>query len=109
MKLGRLMVIKFDDLTVEEQTAFWGGVLKTDILKVVTLVFSSNKTIHALVEVEGDYVSFKEKVLRLCCSDEDPHYHCDQTVLHPSALTCLAGAECPSTGRYHELLFARFT
>lgn len=107
VKFTRLMVIKFDALTEEEQTAFWGGVLKTDVFRVVTLVSSGDKTIHTLVEVEGEYGAFMERVLRLCCSSEDVRYRCDPTTLHPSALTCLAGARSLDTGRYQELLFAR--
>ena len=107
VKFPRLMVIKFDALTVEEQTAFWGGVLETDVFRIVTLVSSGDKTIHALVEVEGEYGAFKERVLRLCCSAEDVRYRCDPTVLRPSAVTCLAGARCLDSARYQELLFAR--
>lgn len=109
VKSARLMVIKFDALSVDEQMAFWGGVLETDVLQVVTLVCSGDKTIHALVEVEGEYGAFRERVRRLCCSAEDVRYRCDPTTLHPSALTCLAGARCFDTGRYHELLFTRFS
>lgn len=109
LKSARLMVIKFDALTEEEQTAFWGGVLETDVFRVVTLVSSGDKTIHALVEVEGEYGAFRERVLRLCCSAEDVRYRCDPTTLHSSALTCLAGARRFDTGRYQELLFARFS
>ena len=109
VKSARLMVIKFDALTEEDQTAFWGGVLETDVFRIVTLVTSGDKTIHALVEVEGEYGAFRERVLRFCCSAEDVRYRCDPTMLHPSALTCLAGARRFDTGRYQELLFARFS
>lgn len=107
VKSARLMVIKFDALTEEEQTAFWCGVLETDVFRIVSLVSSGDKTIHALVEVEGEYGAFRERVLRLCCSAENAQYRCDATLLHPSAPTCLAGARCLTTGRYQELLFAR--
>lgn len=103
----KVMVVEFDNLTMEDQLAFWGGVLSTGTLKVVSLVHSGNKSIHALVEVEGEYSLFKERILRLCCSSPDPRFRCDPAVLHPSALTRLAGAWRGDTGRYQELLFAR--
>lgn len=107
VKSARFMVLKFGALREDEQTAFWSGVLESNVLRVATLVYSGDKSIHALVEVEGEYVLFKEWVLRHCCSAEDARYRCDATLLHPSAPTCLAGARCLTTGRYQELLFAR--
>lgn len=107
VKSARLMLIKFDALTLEEQIAFWYGVLGAGTLRVVTLVHSGGKKIHALVEVEGEYASFKDRVLGLCCSAKDARYRCDPSVLHPSASTRLAGARRFDTGCYQEILFAR--
>ncbi|MCQ2392472.1 MAG: hypothetical protein MJ240_13735 [Kiritimatiellae bacterium] len=103
----RNLVLEFDALPEEEQLAFWGGVLKLGTLRVCSLVHSGGKSIHGILEVEGDYDEYVARIKRLVVSADDPAFRADPAVMRPAALTRLAGAVRPETGRLQELLWVR--
>lgn len=50
----RRALVEFDDLPLDEQAAFWLGVLSSGSLDVVTLTYTGGKSLHGIVRLDGD-------------------------------------------------------
>lgn len=101
-------LIEFDLLPQADQEAFWAGVIATQSLDVLTLVYSGGKSIHGLVrvkEAQGDDLFGEVTPLaaeqkwereiaalwRLCCSDEDEAFRCDASCKDATRMTRFPG------------------
>ena len=63
-----LVICEFDHLPPEQQLLFWSGVIDTKSLDIRSLVWSGNKSYHALVKVpadreRGEYVTYLQSIL----------------------------------------------
>lgn len=106
----RLALVEFDELPLEEQAAFWRGVIEGRLLPVRSLVYSGAKSIHGLVELVDDGTAAKwseqwRTLERLLCSDPDPAYHADRACKNAARFTRFPGALRPETGRPQALLY----
>jgi len=102
-------LIEFDLLELNDQALFWYGVIKSESLDVVSIVHTGNKSLHGIVRVEemtsGDdlfgtvtreakqqkWAREWEKIMRICCSDEDVNYRCDAACRDPTRMTRFPG------------------
>lgn len=96
----RHALIEFDGLPLEDQYAFWTGVLASEdkpLLPVVSLVFSGGKSIHGLLRLDAkDEDEWKAHWTRLkaylCNQDAPEDQRIDTACSDPSRLTRTAGA-----------------
>lgn len=107
----RVAVIEFDALPIEDQAAFWCGVLMEQPEEVLTITHSRGKSLHGLVSVEeprggglfGDEplpqaeleMAWKRewgKLRRNFCSHPDPAYRCDAACSDATRMTRFPGA-----------------
>ena len=95
-----LVVCEFDHLPPEQQLLFWSGVIDTKSLDVRSLVWSGNKSYHALVKVPPDrdrdeYVIYLRSILP----------GVDPAPMHAVGLTRLAGGINEKTGNLQRLVW----
>lgn len=100
VKAAPLVICEFDNLPPEEQLLFWSGVIATKSLDVRSLVWSGNKSYHALVKVpEGhdraEYIAYLRSVLP----------GIDPAPMHPAGLSRLAGGSNERTGNVQRLVW----
>lgn len=50
----RHALVEFDDLPLDEQAAFWLGVLSSGELDLLTLTYTGGKSLHGIVRLDGD-------------------------------------------------------
>jgi len=106
----RHAVVEFDGLALKEQAAFWAGVIRERVLAVRSLVFSGNKSIHALVELkdDGSEATWKaqwETLERALCSDTDAAYHADRACKDPTRMSRFPGGVNAKTGKRQRLIW----
>ncbi len=93
----RYALVEFDAMPLEEQCAFWAGVIETEMLPLRSLVYSGGKSLHGLVEIGAADRAAWDKTLDtlLCavCNLNAPNKrHADRACRNPDRMTRLAGA-----------------
>jgi len=93
----RYALVEFDAMPLEEQCAFWAGVITTRILPLRSLVFSGSKSLHGLVEIDAPDRAAWDKTLdtllcAVCNPDAPKDRQADRLCRNPARLTRLAGA-----------------
>jgi len=103
-----LMLLEFDDLTLEDQCRFWAGMLEAK-MPVVAIVYSGGKSLHGLLRVgaadERTWWARCDQAKALYCADPDERYRADIQALRPAVAVRLAGAIRRDTHREQRLLY----
>lgn len=102
-------LVEFDLLPIDDQAAFWVGVIESRALDVRTIVYTGNKSLHGVVRVkdeqDGDDLfgdtstTAKEQqwdrsvaaLWRLCCSNDDQRFRCDAACRDATRMTRFPG------------------
>ncbi len=95
-----LVVCELDQMLPEQQLLFWSGVIDTKSLDVRSLVWSGNKSYHALIKVpsdreRGEYVTYLQSILP----------GVDSALMDVAGLTRLAGGINEKTGNLQRLVW----
>lgn len=106
----RFALVEFDAMPIEDQAAFWAGVIDAGTLPLRSLVYSGSKSIHGLVEIgagdQGAWVTSIDKLLFATCHPDAPkEYQADRACKNPDRLTRLAGAYRADKGSIQTLLW----
>ena len=105
----RFMVWEFDELPLADQYRFWAGVIRRDVLPLVTIVHSGDKSVHGVVRVNAPdsaaWMRYRGLIVERYACDPDPRYRIDAQAIHPLTGTRLAGSIRKETGKVQELLF----
>ena len=93
----RYALVEFDAMPLEEQCAFWAGVIATKILPLRSLVFSGSKSLHGLIEIDAPDRAAWDKTLdallcEVCNPDAPKDRQADRNCRNPARMTRLAGA-----------------
>ena len=93
----RYALVEFDALQLEEQCAFWAGVIATGTLPLRSLVYSGGKSLHGLVEIDApDRTQWDKRIVELlyatCNPDAPKDRQADRACRNPDRMTRLAGA-----------------
>lgn len=92
----RYALVEFDTMPLEEQCAFWVGVIATGTLPLRSLVFSCGKSLHGLVEIDAPDRAAWDKTLdtllcAVCNPDAPKGRQADRACRNPDRMTRLAG------------------
>ncbi|MFA7172641.1 MAG: hypothetical protein WC340_04375 [Kiritimatiellia bacterium] len=97
VKRHRYALVEFDAMPLKEQCAFWAGVIATKMLPLRSLVYSGNKSLHGLVEIEAaDRAQWDKQIEVLLFATCNPNAPKDRQADHAcrnlDRMTRLAGA-----------------
>ena len=120
----RFMLVEFDDLPLDSQTALWATVVNTPGLRaevpVVSIVYSGGKSLHAVVlcppadlardeladEDRARYDVAWDRLARRFASSKNPAERMDLAPMKNSAIhTRVAGARRAESGKFQKLLY----
>ena len=106
----RYALVEFDAMPLEDQAAFWGGVIRRHELPLRSLTYSGGKSIHALIEVAAqsasEWTETVETVLYAVSNPEaKPCHRADAACKDPNRLTRLPGAMRHDKGKRQSLLW----
>jgi hypothetical protein len=92
----RYALVEFDAMPLEEQCAFWAGVIATGTLPLRSLVYSGGKSLHGLVEIgAADRAQWDKQVETLLFATHNPdapeNRRADRACRNPDRMTRLAG------------------
>lgn len=93
----RYALVEFDAMPLEEQCAFWAGVIATGTLPLRSLVYSGGKSLHGLVEIgAADRAQWDKQVETLLFATHNPdapeNRRADRACRNPDRMTRLAGS-----------------
>jgi len=106
----RYALIEFDAMPLEDQAAFWGGVIRKRELPLRSLTYSGGKSIHAIIEIGADSAAEWSEtmgtILYAVANPEAPaHLRSDTACKDPNRLTRLPGAMRHDKGKTQSLLW----
>jgi hypothetical protein len=106
----RYALVEFDAMPLDEQCAFWMGVVRSNILPLRSLTYSGGKSIHGLIEINAqDVVVWEHRISELLFMVSNPgakpEHRADAACKDPCRLTRLPGAKRHEKGRYQTLLW----
>lgn len=106
----RYALIEFDAMPLEDQLAFWAGVINQNALPVASIVFSGKKSLHGLVRLDArDATHWGEcwKTLDgiLCPAEVPAQFRADAACKDATRQTRLPGALRSDTGTLQSLLW----
>lgn len=111
LKPWKFMLLEFDGMDLKEQIFFWVGVWVKRTLPLVSLVYSGNKSIHAVIEVGADtpeeWEAVKRSVVKAFGQSCDERYNIDVQTLNPEVGARVGGAWRKDTEERQELMFVR--
>jgi hypothetical protein len=110
IKRHRYALVEFDEMQLEEQYAFWAGVIKTGAFPLRSLVYSGGKSLHGLIEVDApDRAQWDKQIEVLLYATHNPDApkdrQADRACRNPDRMTRLAGAMRPESGALQRLLW----
>lgn len=105
----RHALLEFDALPIEKQACFWCEVVERELLPVVTIIHSGNKSIHGLIRLNAlDRPQWDKHISKMkdyFCSASEKTYQADiQALKNPSCAIRLAGVT-RSNGIKQRLLY----
>ena len=106
----RFALVEFDAMSLEDQAAFWAGVIGAGMLPLRSLVFSGGKSIHGLVEIgSADSASWEKAIDTLLHATCHPcarkEWQSDRACKNPDRLPRLPGALRPDKGTRQALIW----
>ncbi len=106
----RYALVEFDDMPVEDQAAFWAGVIALGTLPLRSLTHSGGKSIHGLVEIgakdQGEWTRAIDTLLFAVANPDAPQGHrADRACKNPDRLTRTPGAYRTDKSRVQSLLW----
>ena len=106
----RFALVEFDEMPVEDQAAFWGGVIALGTLPLRSLTHSGGKSIHGLVEIgakdHAEWARAIDTLLFAVAHPDAPQGHqADRACKNPDRLTRTPGAYRADKGRVQSLLW----
>ena len=106
----RFALLEFDDMPLDDQAAFWAGVIGAGTLPLRSLTYSGGKSIHALVDIgAADSVSWEKAIDTLlhatCHFSANKAHQSDRACRNPDRLPRLPGAVRPDKGTRQALLW----
>jgi hypothetical protein len=106
----RYALVEFDAMPLEEQCAFWAGVIATGTLPLRSLVYSGGKSLHGLVEIgAADRAQWDEQMkilLDAVCNPNAPkERQADRACRNPDRMTRLAGSWRQDKGKTQTLIW----
>jgi len=110
VKRHRYALVEFDAMPLEEQCAFWAGVIATGTLPLRSLVYSGNKSLHGLIEIDApdraQWDKRMEILLYATCPPNAPKdRQADRACRDPNRMTRLAGSWRRDTGKRQRLVW----
>ena len=108
VKRYRYALVEFDAMPLEEQCAFWAGVIATGTLPLRSLVYSGGKSLHGLVEIgAADRAQWDKRMEVLLFATHNPNApkdrQADRACRNPDRMTRLAGAWRPDKKKRQRL------
>ena len=105
----RHALLEFDALPIEKQACFWCEVIERELLHVVTIIHSGNKSLHGLIRLNAlDRPQWDKHISKMkdyFCSAGEKTYQADiQALKNPSCAIRLAGVT-RSNGIKQRLLY----
>lgn len=96
VKWHRYALVEFDAMPLNDQCAFWAGVIATGTLPLRSLVYSGGKSLHGLVEIgAADRAQWDKQVETLLFATHNPdapeNRRADRACRNPDRMTRLAG------------------
>lgn len=106
----RYALVEFDAMPLEEQCAFWAGVIATGTLPLRSLVYSGNKSLHGLIEIDApdraQWDKRMEILLYATCPPNAPKdRQADRACRDPNRMTRLAGSWRSDTNKWQRLVW----
>jgi len=106
----RYALLEFDHLPLDDQRAFWIGIIRRHALPVAAITFSGSRSLHGLVrvdaETEAGYSRAWDKLQAFFASPLDPvEERCDTSCRDGSRMTRLPEASNVETGEVQSLLY----
>jgi hypothetical protein len=106
----RYALVEFDAMPLEEQCAFWAGVIATESLLLRSLVYSGNKSLHGLVEIgaadRAQWDTQMKILLYATCHPNAPKdRQADRNCRNPDRMTRLAGSWRQDKGKRQRLVW----
>lgn len=100
----RFALVEFDAMPLEDQAAFWMGVIRSRTLPLRALTYSGGKSIHALVEIRAadadEWAQSLDTLLFATCHPAaKPEHRADRACKNPDRMTRLAGAYRADKGK----------
>lgn len=102
----RFATVEFDNMDREDQLRFWSGVIRLGLLKVVCLIDSGGKSIHAWVQVDApNRQTWETDIERNLFSNWLVPCGVDRACRNESRLSRLPGHQRHETGNWQRLLW----
>ena len=106
----RYALVEFDAMPLEGQLAFWTGIVKSDALPVVSIVFSGKKSVHGLIRLDASdathWARYWRDLEQIIHPDSvTPEFKADAGCKDATRQTRLPGAVRRETGKLQSLLW----
>lgn len=110
VKWHRYALVEFDAMPLNDQCAFWAGVIATGTLPLRSLVYSGNKSLHGLIEVDApDRAQWDKRIEVLLFATHNPNApkdrQADRACRNPDRMTRLAGAWRQDKNKWQRLVW----
>ena len=110
VKWHRYALVEFDAMPLNDQCAFWAGVIATGTLPLRSLVYSGGKSLHGLIQIDASDRAQWDKQMEIllfatCNPNAPKDRQSDHACRDPNRMTRLAGSWRRDTGKRQRLVW----